>query len=236
MGSSTGKLTRLQRELLEAFFEREKDFFLSGGAALAGFYLHHRATDDLDLFTLDADALERGHHVVLDAAERLGCTWSIRQEAPGFRRYVITRGHEGLVVDLVLERVAQTGGPKREFGAIRVDPPREILANKLAALAGRAEIRDLVDVYSLEESGLSVEDALAAVLAKDAGATPATIAWVLSEIVLPDAAELPGDIPPPVLQEYRDRLVRRLRTAGAPPTEPRPGDRDPSEDDDIEED
>ena len=37
--SSSSRLTPLQRELLEAFFERTRSFLLSGGAALAGFYL-----------------------------------------------------------------------------------------------------------------------------------------------------------------------------------------------------
>lgn len=45
------KLTDLQREVLDAFFQRERGFFLTGGAALAGFHLGHRTTDDLDLFT-----------------------------------------------------------------------------------------------------------------------------------------------------------------------------------------
>ncbi len=35
---SRSKLTPLQEELLEAFFAREQRFFLTGGAALAGFY------------------------------------------------------------------------------------------------------------------------------------------------------------------------------------------------------
>lgn len=46
------KLTALRREILDAFFQRERGFFLTGGAALAGFHLGHRTTDDLDLFTL----------------------------------------------------------------------------------------------------------------------------------------------------------------------------------------
>jgi hypothetical protein len=43
-------LTQLQQDLLDAFFRREQRFFLTGGAALAGFFLGHRSTHDLDLF------------------------------------------------------------------------------------------------------------------------------------------------------------------------------------------
>jgi len=37
--SAPSKLTALQRDVLDAFFQRERGFFLTGGAALAGFHL-----------------------------------------------------------------------------------------------------------------------------------------------------------------------------------------------------
>ena len=60
MGSSRrSTLDRFQQEILEAFFDREQRFFLTGGAALAGFHLGHRTTRDLDLFTVES-VLEEG--------------------------------------------------------------------------------------------------------------------------------------------------------------------------------
>ena len=68
MESSSGSdLSPLQRDLLGAFFERERGFFVTGGAALAGYYLHHRVTDDIDLFTVDDEAFERGPHAPKNA-------------------------------------------------------------------------------------------------------------------------------------------------------------------------
>jgi hypothetical protein len=128
------KLTSLQRDVLDAFFQRERGFFLTGGAALAGFHLGHRTTDDLDLFTSQDGAFERGRSA------------------------------------------------------------DEILANKLTALVDRAEERDLVDVMFLERAGYSLENALAAALAKDGGCTPATIAWLLSEVSIPDGISLPAGV------------------------------------------
>src|SRR3954469_945439 len=43
--SAPSKLTAFQREVLDAFFQRERGFFLTGGAALAGFHLGHRTTE-----------------------------------------------------------------------------------------------------------------------------------------------------------------------------------------------
>jgi hypothetical protein len=67
---------------------------------------------------------------------------------------------------------------------VRVDPPEEILANKLCTLLSRSELRDLVDVYALEQAGFRVEDALPLAEKKDGGLTPAQLAWVLSQIDL----------------------------------------------------
>lgn len=216
MEFSPNRLTPFQREVLRAFFEREAGFFLTGGAALAGFHLGHRQTDDLDLFTLDDDAFERGPFVVEDAARALHAATTTRQQAPGFRRLVLTRDQHAVVVDLVRERVHQVAPEKLEIDGIRVDPPVEILANKLAAVAGRAEIRDVVDLMCLERTGLPLGPALVAAAEKDGGATPATLAWVLSQLQIGDGASLPGELAPVELRAYVADLIRRLRLAAAP--------------------
>lgn len=219
-GEATGcfhsKLTGLQQEVLSSFFAREREFFLSGGAALAGYHLGHRETLDLDLFTTRPEAFERGRFVLADVAAALGATLQVRQDAPGFRRVVLDRGGDAVVVDTVLERVSQVVDDKPDIGGVRVDPPREILANKLCAVVGRAEERDLVDLWALERSGLRVEDALPDALAKDGGCTPATLAWLLDQVVIPEGLALPGGAPAGELREWLGGLVRRLRQHAHP--------------------
>ena len=140
--------------VLKAFFRRERGFFLSGGGALAGFYLGHRETHDLDLFTVEA-ILDRGAIALREVADELGATLERLQTSPDFQRWLVRRGEEGIVVDLVHERVPQLHGAKRNAGAVLVDPPEEILANKLCALLSRAEIRDLVDLMALSGPGIA---------------------------------------------------------------------------------
>jgi hypothetical protein len=214
--ASRADLSPLSRAVLVEFFRVERSFFLTGGGALVGYHLHHRLTDDLDLFTLDAAAFERSRHVLPSVAGRVGCTMEVRQDAPGFRRYALANSDDTLIVDLVHERVHQVCDDKPEIDGVRVDPPEEILANKLTALVGRAEERDLVDVYFLERLGYRVEDSLAAALMKDGGCTPATLAWLLSELRIPEGARFPGGIAAETLRNYIAELVRRLRRAAAP--------------------
>jgi len=209
------RLTPLQRDLLEAFFRRESRFFLTGGAALAGFHLGHRETHDLDLFTT-SPALDAGDSALSDSVKELGATVENTQTAPTFRRRLVRRGDESVVVDLVLDESPQRTAEKSAIGSIRVDPPEEILVNKLCALLSRAELRDLVDLRALENAGHSLEEALAFAREKDGGLTPAQLAWVLSEIELGDAAVIPGGGSVNELRAYLDALEARLARLAFP--------------------
>jgi hypothetical protein len=213
--SPASRLSRLQLDVLRAFFARERSFFLTGGAALAGFHLHHRATDDLDLFTTDDAAFERGRYVLQDIAASLPGRFELRQDTPRFMRAVVSRDDEAVVVDLVRDLV-QLHPDKPEHDGIRVDPPDEILVNKLTTLVSRAEERDLVDVMYLERAGFRVEDALPAALAKDGGCTPATLAWLLSDVQVPDEIVLPAGVTAEEMRGYVANLVVRLRRAALP--------------------
>jgi hypothetical protein len=215
LSAPASRLTPFQREVLGAFFERVKGFYLTGGAALAGFYLGHRETHDLDLFTL-VGPLTDGVEALRDLARAIGARCEEVRTAPEFRRFVLSRGDDSVVVDLVVERAPQLVVDKPWVGSIQIDPPEEILANKLCALLGRAEIRDLVDVHALEQSGLSLERALAAGRQKDGGLTPGQLAWVLSQISIGEGARVPGGVTAPELQRYLQGLIDRLVSLARP--------------------
>lgn len=202
-------LSALQQDFLRAFFQSEDRFFLTGGAALVGFHLGHRETHDLDLFTLE-DVIPEGMATVAEVARELGGTLEALQTTPAFRRVLLRRGAEAIVIDLVREYVAQVAPDKPLINGIRVDPPQEILANKLCALLSRSEVRDLVDVRALELAGYRLEDALNAAAAKDGGLTPAQLGWVLSQIELGNDLIPPGDVSVEELRRYLAELIVRL--------------------------
>ena len=64
-------LTKLQSEVLRRFFERRRDFFLTGGGALVGFHLRHRITHDLDLFTV-GDMIDDAERTLGEIVTELG--------------------------------------------------------------------------------------------------------------------------------------------------------------------
>jgi hypothetical protein len=209
-------LRPFQRELLEAFFRRAPAFYLTGGAALAGFYLGHRRTEDLDLFTTE-EALESGEHALQEAADELGASVERLQTSPDFRRRLVRRGDESLVVDLVRERATAGQRAKVQRGIVRLDSAEEILANKLCALLSRAELRDLVDVIALERAGLRLEEVLPDAMCKDGGLTPAQLAWILSEMRIGDDARIPGGLSAAELRTELEHLIHRLTRLAVPP-------------------
>ncbi|MEW6128164.1 MAG: nucleotidyl transferase AbiEii/AbiGii toxin family protein [Acidobacteriota bacterium] len=209
------KLSTLQEEFLNAFFKLEDRFFLTGGAALVGFYLGHRETHDLDLFTL-ADVLDEGVATVEAIARQLSASLESIQTAPDFRRFLLRKGKDSVVIDLVREYVTQIVSEKPVVNGVKVDPPQEILANKLCALLSRSEIRDLVDVRALELLGYKVEDALPSAAAKDSGLTAAQLAWVLSQIEMSDDLIPPGEVSVEELRQYLADLIRRLTRQAFP--------------------
>lgn len=165
---------------------------------------------DLDLFTRDPGAFERGVATLGAAAEQVGATLSVKQDAPGFKRYLASRANDGVLIDLVLERVPAAYDRVNRRGSIILDIPEEIAVNKLTTLVSRSELRDLVDLMLLERSGCSIDEALPKALQKDGGCTPATLAWVLSEIHIGDDGALPAEVPPETLRQFLRELIERL--------------------------
>lgn len=209
------RLSSLQQEVLEAFFQREKRFFLTGGAALAGYYLGHRTTEDLDFFTTEDCLAEASGHL-LEIARDLGLEIEALRTSPDFRRYLVRRGDEAAVVDLVHDRAPQLFPDKRSVGRLRIDPPEEIVANKLCTLLSRAEIRDLVDLRALEQAGYRADTFVEMAQRKDGGLTPGQLAWVLSEVEIGDDAQIPGGVSAEELRTYVEQLQRRLAARAYP--------------------
>lgn len=213
--SPRGRLSPLQQTVLEAFFVVERGFFLSGGGALVGFHLRHRETTDLDLFTSSAEAFDRARITMPHLALAIGGSLVVRQDGPGFRRVVVERDAEALVVDLVRDIGPQLH-EKTEIDGIIVDPVEEIFANKLTTLVSRQEVRDLVDVFELERQGLRAEDFLREANIKDGGCTPATLAWLLSVWRVAEPPKLPSGYAADELSAFKNQLAERMALAAHP--------------------
>jgi hypothetical protein len=105
--------------------------------------------------------------------------------APAFQRVQVsgTDDGESCVVDLVHDgsmRWAELT-PFRDGSSVLVPPVDYLLADKILALLGRKEIRDLADSFILLRSGAKMGRAWAIARGQDPGLDAATLGWVLDE-------------------------------------------------------
>jgi hypothetical protein len=207
-------LDPFQEEVLEAFFAREDGFFLTGGAALAGYHIHHRATESLELCTVE-DRVRVGESALLEAASEIGSKIQ-RLEAPeAYGKFLLRRGDDSLVVNIAQDLSPQVQPEKTIIGEIRVDRPKEITARLLCALRSHFGLGDLVDLRALEIAGHTVEDHLEAAAYRNPEVTPAALVRSLSEFEIGEDERPPGEISAADLRSYVAVLILRLTSLAA---------------------
>lgn len=177
---------------------------LVGGTGLA-LLLHHRRSDDLDLF---GEVRENMEPVVRAIEAAAGHVVSRVRSVPGFSRLEVPLDGAVLRVDVASDASPRLVRTDTLVDLIRVESLRDQRANKIAAILGRSELRDLVDLYFIDRAGLPAEEGFADAAVKDAGLDPAWLAWSLDQI---DVVPLSGMCAPldiGALKTFRDRVRR----------------------------
>lgn len=218
---SGSRLRPLQERILRVLAPVTPPWTLTGGGALAGVHLGHRETRDLDLFWRNRAALGELVRDALSALRADGLESQALRTAPAFAEIRVADGQDVCIVDLVAEPFGPIEPPQRaEIGgtSIAVDTRHEILVNKLTALLGRSELRDLQDVQALLGAGGDLDRALADAPVKDGGFSALTLAWVLKSFDPRPLARTLGwdEARTDRLVSFRGWLIDRLTSASAP--------------------
>lgn len=212
MDTSNNTLTSLQREILDAL-KGVDCFFLSGGSALAAGYLGHRRSVDIDLFVVESGDVDALVGTIRAAASTAGWGVEMVRSYPGFKRLSVRNGEDSTLVDIIHEVVQQEVAlaDKPVIDGVRMDDISDIVANKLCAVLGRGEVRDLVDLYFISKAGFDVLDSMPAAYRKDSGIDPATLADVLRAVPTRlDDLMLVRSLDESDLRSFRDCLVNAL--------------------------
>jgi predicted nucleotidyltransferase component of viral defense system len=119
-------------------------FFLTGGTALAVFYLHHRTSNDLDFFTLDN----------IDISEidfRLKSIWgkdyTKLKESDSFLSLLM----KNVKIDFIIDPLSFKEERKKTKSGLLLDTINNIYSNKLAAIVSRNEPKDYIDFYFIHQ-------------------------------------------------------------------------------------
>jgi predicted nucleotidyltransferase component of viral defense system len=143
------KLYLLQDKFLSWWLNLGLPFYLTGGTALGRFYLNHRFSEDLDFF-INADT--KYQYYITELKNKITSRFIINIQqslfADDFTRFFITEDDTFLKIELVNDVSYYQGKPTvYQFG--RIDTPVNILSNKLTAIVGRDEPKDIFDIIHL---------------------------------------------------------------------------------------
>jgi len=145
------KLYLTQDKILTALKPVLSPFYLTGGTALGRFYMNHRFSEDLDFFTNNSDSF---HTSVKNVEKILVSKFSILKTQSivydDFVRYYIEDEERVLKIEFVNDIAYRCGVPNLyRYGF--VDTPLNILTNKLTAIVGRDEPKDVFDIYAISQ-------------------------------------------------------------------------------------
>ena len=188
-------------------------FALAGGTALSEYYLGHRLSEDLDIFSFEADAVPLlGERLMSTLSSALdGVSVSRYRRYPTFQGLLLTGPLGSLKVDIGTAAAPRLG----DFGRVEevtVLGALDLFVDKLHAFYSRRVPRDAVDVWGivtiLKQNIADLEPLL---FAKDQGMLVDRLGWV-DAFVAPAQAEVlvPNDLRSMMRVPLDDATLRRF--------------------------
>ena len=169
-------LTALQKEVAHILAaNRNPESHVAGGAVINRAESGLRYSDDLDIFhdiaASVATSAEADAKTLTEASFTV--TWILRTE--GIAKAEVSRGEARVRLDWTTDSAFRffPVQPDEDFGYCL--HPADLATNKVLALAGREEIRDLLDILFIDQTYLSLGAVIWAACGKDQGYTPALL-------------------------------------------------------------
>lgn len=169
-------LTAMQKSVLQLLAShRDPESHVAGGIAINRSSESPRYSADIDFFHDLADRVFTNAETDAAALVKNGYTidWLLRQ--PYLHRAMVRRENDELKLEWCFDSAFR-------FFPVQADPefgyclhPADLAANKVLALAGRSEVRDLIDILYLHETYLSLGAICWAACGKDPGFNPVSL-------------------------------------------------------------
>lgn len=137
------KLYELQDIVLDTVFSVENEFYLTGGTCLSRFYSEKRYSDDLDFFT---NSSTRYRFAIRNIKQALIERFNLRVEIESrdFSRFYIDDILQVDFVNDIEHRLKDVIVTKQSY---IIDNIENILSNKLTAIIGRDNPKNIFDIY-----------------------------------------------------------------------------------------
>ncbi len=149
MGKST-ILNKDQQKFLEFVLKEPyilKRFYWTGGTVLSEFYLHHRDSHDIDLFSEKQEIhLPSINKFIGIVSQQMKVKKIIHKRFLGLHTYTLFLKDRELKVDFNYYPFKRINSSKKWKG-LEIDSLEDITANKIQTISTRARERDFVDLY-----------------------------------------------------------------------------------------
>ena len=211
------ELFALQDQVLSTVFSVETSFYLTGGTCLHRFHYQRRHSIDLDFFTNDPALFRDDVRTVGETLADASLSHTPQVDSRDFVRLWI---QPGLQLDLVNDRVYRYGKSVLSPQGVVLDNEVNICANKLCAILGRDDPKDVFDLYTVFEHGRIDWETVMAAAARKCVLDPEVLELRLSSFPL-DLLDLLALPEPGALREMKQgypRMVGYLLSKTIPPT------------------
>jgi len=158
---SNDVLTKTQISLLTEIGKSDflnKNFYLTGGTALAGFYLCHRYSEDLDFFSENEFDILQVDIAIKEIKGKLGISKIDFQQSYNRNLFFLDFGGETVKTEFTYFPFPRVEKGKTEYG-IEIDSLIDIAVNKLFSVYQRTQARDYIDLYVIiKKDNYAVEE------------------------------------------------------------------------------
>ena len=156
-------LSKNQKDIL-AIISKDKlicdNFYLTGGTALAEFYLHHRLSEDLDFFS-ENEFDPQGISIFLEKIKSIAKIKKVEYQQSFNRNLFFLDMHGGDKIKMEFtyfpfERIEK----KEKTGDLYIDSLLDIAVNKVFTIYQKPRSRDFIDLYFIlqKDKSLSLDD------------------------------------------------------------------------------
>lgn len=174
---------------------RDEESYLAGGAAILLQPGTQRISQDIDFFQDSAARVGKAFDADKAALEKAGYRVKIELQLATYIQAQVSKGGETTKVDWAQDSQWRFLPPRKDPDFGYVLQAVDLATNKVLALAGRDEPRDLVDTLFFHENQLPLGILVWAAPAKDPGFSPGSLLEMLKRRKMPrpeELTELPG--------------------------------------------
>lgn len=159
--NKTSILTSRQKQFLQLFGKKKSfsnQFYLTGGTALAAFYIPYRFSEDLDFFSEKEVQVDAITVFIRSIKEKLGFESFDFNTSFNRNIFFLIFKEEELKLEFTYFPFPQINKPRVEE-EIRVDSIEDIAVNKLFTIYQQPRSRDFLDLYQIcKKYGFSVKE------------------------------------------------------------------------------